>query len=158
MFTTCTWTGVGYDKGMNTQSIPQYSNEPFGDALVKLIARHQGHPWKVSIQGFAEEADINYGTLRSAVVGRTMPAKETIEKVARALKVSPTHFREYRAYQMGDAIKKATDHNPEVAGKFYEFIMAETAALDELDDEQESPDEISPSQGTPESDSEEEDS
>lgn len=129
VYTTTQWSNTN---AMSTDDTPRYSAKPFGEALIDLLARHQGHAWKISIQAFAAETGMNYGTLRSAVIGRTMPAVETLERVARALHIAPEYFREYRAHQIIAAVNKAIEHSPEIAGMFYETVMAETAALDEL--------------------------
>jgi plasmid maintenance system antidote protein VapI len=74
----------------------------FGDALADLLRENDyttstGNPnW----HAFARELDgIHYETLRKAVNGQRGVTPELIEEVARALRIRPQHFVEYRLHE-----------------------------------------------------------
>jgi hypothetical protein len=73
----------------------------FGVALRELLIEHDystrsGNPnWRA----FAAELDgIHYETLRKAVVGERRPSWILLEECARALRLRPEYFSEYRLY------------------------------------------------------------
>jgi hypothetical protein len=77
------------------------TTKPFADALRELVVDNdyvtqRGDPnWAA----FASELDgIHYETLRRAATGRRRPSPELIEECARALRVRPEYFLEYRVY------------------------------------------------------------
>jgi hypothetical protein len=117
---------------MDTNKRTRYTHLPLGEALIQLLFAHQANPWRTSLMGFAAEIGVNYATLRSAVMGRTVPKPALIETIAKTLGLEPSYFREYRIHKINEATTRIMESRPEQAGRFYELIMAEAAALDEL--------------------------
>jgi transcriptional regulator with XRE-family HTH domain len=112
---------------MDTYTDTRYTNQPFGEALAKILFEYQANPWRTSLRAFADEVGINYATMRSAVTGRTEPQTNLLEAVSRVLGIQPDYWREYRTHK----IREALDSHPDLIGRLYEYTMAEIAALDE---------------------------
>lgn len=77
------------------------TDKPFGKAMRDLIADTEwvtqtGNPnW----HAFAEQLDgVHYETLRKALAGDRTVTPHIMEEVARALRIKPQHFAEYRLY------------------------------------------------------------
>jgi hypothetical protein len=72
----------------------------FGDALLELLQEEDVYvtsTGKVNLSAFARELDgIHYQSLRRAVSGARPVPIEMIEECARALRVRPNYFLEYR--------------------------------------------------------------
>ena len=83
------------------------TTKPFGRALGDLLRDNDftfetGNPnW----HAFARELEgFHYETLRKAVAGqRNGPSHELMEEIARVLRIDPSHFVEYRAWQAQQA-------------------------------------------------------
>jgi hypothetical protein len=77
------------------------SVQPFGLALRELLVEHDyvsasGAPkWSVFA---AELEDAHYETLLRAVSGKRSPSPHLMEEAARALRIRPEYFLEYRIY------------------------------------------------------------
>lgn len=79
------------------------ANEPFGKALAALLRESDwvtstGNPnW----HAFARELDgVHYETLRKAVAGERQVTPAIMEEVARALRIKPDYFVEYRLVEI----------------------------------------------------------
>ena len=127
---TCGKSERGYNEAMDTETNNQYSSLPFGEALAVLLRLHQKNPYRANFKAFAREIGMPYTSLMSMVHRSSegsKPSKEDIQRMAAALGVPPTHFHEYRTAEMIEAVET----HPVLAGRFYELLMSEVAALDE---------------------------
>lgn len=80
----------------------QPTDEPFGAALAELLreADFTTSSGNVNWHAFARELDgFTYENLRLVIAGKRQPSVPFMEEVARALKVKPDHFAEYRIAQ-----------------------------------------------------------
>jgi transcriptional regulator with XRE-family HTH domain len=69
-----------------------YSSEPLGPTIERLMAETG-----VTYRALAEKTDLSAGYLNHIVHGnRPVPSNEVIAILAKALKVEPAHFQEYR--------------------------------------------------------------
>ncbi|HXV57468.1 MAG TPA: helix-turn-helix transcriptional regulator [Gaiellaceae bacterium] len=70
----------------------RYSTAPFGETVASLMAER-----KLTYRGLAAKTGLSAGYLNHLVHGnRPVPSNDVIEMLARALKVEPAHFQEYR--------------------------------------------------------------
>ncbi|MGH3091268.1 MAG: helix-turn-helix domain-containing protein, partial [Gaiellaceae bacterium] len=70
----------------------RFSTDDFGPAVQTLMAETG-----TTYRGLAERTGLSAGYLNHIVHGnRPVPSSDVIESLARALKVEPAHFREYR--------------------------------------------------------------
>jgi len=70
----------------------RFSNEPFGDAIQALMAERH-----TTYRALADRTGLSAGYLNHLVHGnRPVPSNEVISTLAKALRVEPEHFREYR--------------------------------------------------------------
>ena len=70
----------------------RFSTEPFGRTLQSLMAERS-----VTYRGLAAKTGLSAGYLNHLVHGnRPVPSNDVIETLAKALKVEPAHFQEYR--------------------------------------------------------------
>ena len=79
----------------------QPTDQPFGQALADLLreADYTTSSGNVNWHSFARELDgFTYENLRLVVAGKRPPSPAFIEEVARALKVKPDYFAEYRIH------------------------------------------------------------
>lgn len=75
------------------------TDKPFGAALADLLreADYTTSSGNVNWHAFSRELnDVHYETLRKVVSGERTATPGVIEEVARALRVKPEHFAEYR--------------------------------------------------------------
>jgi len=79
------------------------TRKPFGQALAELLREsdYTTNTGNVNWRAFARELDgIHYETLRKAVAGERTATPHIIEEVARALRIRPDYFVEYRLWQV----------------------------------------------------------
>ena len=70
----------------------RFSEEPFGSTLERLMDETG-----VTYRGLAAKTKLSAGYLNHLVHGnRPVPSDEIVRRLAKALKVEPEHFREYR--------------------------------------------------------------
>ncbi len=70
----------------------RYSTEPFGKTVQELMAETG-----VTYRALADKTGLSAGYLNHLVHGnRPVPSNDVIKSLAKALKVEPAHFREYR--------------------------------------------------------------
>jgi transcriptional regulator with XRE-family HTH domain len=70
----------------------RFSNESFGPTIQALMAERG-----VTYRQLAERSGLSAGYLNHLVHGnRPVPSDEVIAQLAKALRVEPEHFREYR--------------------------------------------------------------
>jgi transcriptional regulator with XRE-family HTH domain len=80
----------------------KFSTEPFGRTVQALMAEAG-----VTYRALAEKTGLSAGYLNHLVHGnRPVPSNEVIKKLAKALKVDPAHFREYRIRVITDKLEK----------------------------------------------------
>jgi len=108
---------------MGNAANTKYSAIPFRQALAELLFWHQGY--QINYSAFAEEADIVYTTLMSSISRGSQPSSDVMEKAAAALGIEPSYFHEYRVHKIYEAVAA----HPELSGKVYELVIAETATL-----------------------------
>jgi hypothetical protein len=84
----------------------QPTDKPFGEAMADLLRENDyttstGNPnWHAFA---AMLKDVHYETLRKAVAGEREPSMHVMEEVARALRVKPEHFAEYRILKVAES-------------------------------------------------------
>ena len=70
----------------------RFSEEPFGETIQALMAERG-----TTYRGLAERTGLSAGYLNHLVHGnRPVPSNDVIATLAKALRVEPEHFREYR--------------------------------------------------------------
>jgi transcriptional regulator with XRE-family HTH domain len=83
----------------------RFSEEPFGPTIRRLMAETG-----VTYRGLAEKTGLSAGYLNHVVHGnRPVPSNEHIVSLARALKVDPEHFLEYRVRVITERLEKMPD-------------------------------------------------
>ena len=93
------------------------SQEPFPETLRELMALR-----KISYRRLATRTKLSAGYLNHLACGtRPVPADQVIKVIARALRVKPEYFFEYR--QRG--LQRELYRSPELADKLYDFIVAD---------------------------------
>jgi transcriptional regulator with XRE-family HTH domain len=89
----------------------RFSTEPFGQTVQELMAER-----RVTYRGLAAKTGLSAGYLNHLVHGnRPVPADGVIETLAKALKVEPAHFREYRIR----VITARLEEMPELVDRLY---------------------------------------
>jgi transcriptional regulator with XRE-family HTH domain len=76
------------------------TSKPFSVALRDLLIENDyaTASSKPSWAAFAAELDVHYETLRRAMTGDRRPSPRLMEECARALRIRPEYFLEYRVY------------------------------------------------------------
>jgi transcriptional regulator with XRE-family HTH domain len=83
----------------------RFSTEPFGSTVQSLMAETG-----TTYRALAEKTGLSAGYLNHIVHGnRPVPSNEVIASLARALKVEPAHFQEYRIRTITDRLEKMPD-------------------------------------------------
>ena len=83
----------------------RFSEEPFGPTMRRLMAETG-----VTYRGLADKTGLSAGYLNHVVHGnRPVPSNAHIASLARALKVDPEHFLEYRVRVITDRLEKMPD-------------------------------------------------
>ena len=102
-----------------TEELPN-ATAPFADALRVLMEER-----KISYRRLATRTKLSAGYLNHLACGtRPVPANPVIKVIARALRVKPEHFFEYRQRNLQDVLYRY----PELADSLYDFIVADKPA------------------------------
>src|SRR3954463_14895251 len=95
---------------------PKFSSEPFGTAVERLM-----NDSGTTYRGLAEKTGLSAGYLNHLVHGnRPVPSNEVIATLAKALRVEPEHFREYRIRVITDRLERM----PELVDRLYKRLNA----------------------------------
>ena len=93
------------------------SQKRFPESLRKLMTLR-----KISYRRLATRTKLSAGYLNHLACGtRPVPADQVIKVIARALRVRPEYFFEYRQRSLQSELYRA----PDLADKLYEFIVAD---------------------------------
>jgi transcriptional regulator with XRE-family HTH domain len=83
----------------------RFSTEGFGSTVQTLMAETG-----TTYRALAEKTGLSAGYLNHIVHGnRPVPSNEVIESLAKALKVDPAHFREYRIRTITARLERMPD-------------------------------------------------
>ncbi|MGH3005721.1 MAG: helix-turn-helix domain-containing protein [Gaiellaceae bacterium] len=83
----------------------RFSTDEFGPTVQTLMAETG-----TTYRGLAERTGLSAGYLNHIVHGnRPVPSSDVIESLARALKVEPAHFREYRIRSITERLERSPD-------------------------------------------------
>src|ERR671923_989400 len=94
----------------------RFSTEPFGATVQSLMAETG-----TTYRALAERTGLSAGYLNHIVHGnRPVPSNDVIATLAKALRVEPEHFREYRIR----AITERLERMPELVDRLYKRIKA----------------------------------
>src|SRR5688572_12353539 len=94
----------------------KYSEEPFGATIERLMGETG-----LTYRGLAAKTGLSAGYLNHLVHGnRPVPSNEVIEALAKALKVEPAHFREYRIRTITERLERM----PELVDRLYRRLEA----------------------------------
>lgn len=94
-----------------------YSQVLFPETLRRLMSLR-----KISYRRLATRTKLSAGYLNHLACGtRPVPADQVIKIIARALRVKPEHFFEYRQR----SLQRELYRSPELADKLYEFLVAD---------------------------------
>lgn len=97
----------------------RHTDKPFGDAISLLMAEQN-----ITYRGLATETGLSAGYLNHLVHGnRPVPSEEVISRLAGALGVDPSHFREVRIRVISEALEK----NPELVDRLYKRLSGARA-------------------------------
>lgn len=93
------------------------STKSFPDTLRSLLELR-----KISYRRLATRTKLSAGYLNHLACGtRPVPADAVIRNIARALRVKPEHFFEYRQRRLERELYRA----PELADRLYDFLVAD---------------------------------
>jgi transcriptional regulator with XRE-family HTH domain len=94
----------------------RFSNEPFGTTIQSLM-NERGTTYRA----LAERTGLSAGYLNHLVHGnRPVPSDDVIRNLAKALRVEPEHFREYRIRVITDRLEGM----PDLVDRLYKRIKA----------------------------------
>ena len=94
----------------------RFSNESFGPTIQALMAERG-----VTYRQLAERSGLSAGYLNHLVHGnRPVPSDEVITQLAKALRVEPEHFREYRLR----VITERLEAMPSLVDRLYKRLRA----------------------------------
>jgi transcriptional regulator with XRE-family HTH domain len=83
----------------------RFSSEPFGETLQVLMAER-----RTTFRALGERTGLSAGYLNHLVHGnRPVPSNDVMVKLAKALRVEPEHFREYRIRTITDRLETMPD-------------------------------------------------
>jgi transcriptional regulator with XRE-family HTH domain len=83
----------------------RFSSKPFGETLQALMAER-----RTTFRALGERTGLSAGYLNHLVHGnRPVPSNEVMAKLAKALRVEPEHFREYRIRTITDRLETMPD-------------------------------------------------
>jgi transcriptional regulator with XRE-family HTH domain len=89
----------------------RFSTEPFGSTVQSLMTETG-----TTYRALADKTGLSAGYLNHIVHGnRPVPSNDVIAALARALKVEPAHFLEYRIRTITDRLEKM----PELVDRLY---------------------------------------
>ena len=94
----------------------RFSEEPCGETSQALMAERG-----TTYRGLAERTGLSAGYLNHLVHGnRPVPSNDVIAALAKALRVEPEHFREYRIRVITDRLERM----PELVDRLYKRLNA----------------------------------
>jgi transcriptional regulator with XRE-family HTH domain len=94
----------------------RFSNEPFGPTIQALMTERN-----TTYRQLAERTGLSAGYLNHIVHGnRPVPSNDVIATLAKALRVEPEHFREYRIR----AITERLEAMPELVDRLYKRLAS----------------------------------
>jgi transcriptional regulator with XRE-family HTH domain len=94
----------------------RFSNESFGPTIQALMAERG-----TTYRQLAERTGLSAGYLNHLVHGnRPVPSNDVIEQLAKALRVEPEHFREYRLR----VITERLEAMPSLVDRLYRRLRA----------------------------------
>jgi len=94
----------------------RFSDEPFGPTIQRLMGETG-----VTYRSLAEKTGLSAGYLNHLVHGnRPVPSNDVIATLAKALRVEPEHFREYRIRVITDRLERM----PELVDRLYKRLNA----------------------------------
>ena len=94
----------------------RFSDDSFGETLERLM-NESG----VTYRGLAAKTKLSAGYLNHLVHGnRPVPSNDVIATLAKALRVEPEHFREYRIRVITDRLERM----PELVDRLYKRLNA----------------------------------
>lgn len=96
----------------------RYTLEPFSMALNKLIGKR-------SQRAFAMKIPVNQSTLSRLLAGTIQPDMPMLESVARAAKVHPTFFVEYRGLIIAEIVRRVLTEQPHLGIQAIKRMRAE---------------------------------
>ena len=83
----------------------RFSTDPFGSTVQSLMTETG-----TTYRALADRTGLSAGYLNHIVHGnRPVPSNDVIETLARALKVEPAHFREYRLRVITERLERMPD-------------------------------------------------
>jgi transcriptional regulator with XRE-family HTH domain len=92
----------------------RFSTDPFGETIQSLMAETG-----TTYRALAEKTGLSAGYLNHIVHGnRPVPSNEVIESLAKALRVEPAHFQEYRIR----AITERLERMPDLVDRLYKRL------------------------------------
>jgi transcriptional regulator with XRE-family HTH domain len=106
-------------KAMKLTSVDEVPNStlPFPEALRNLLKLRN-----ISYRRLATRTNLSAGYLNHLACGtRSVPADPVIKTIARALRVKPEYFFEYRQRRL----QRELYRSPELADRLYDFIVAD---------------------------------
>jgi hypothetical protein len=89
---------------------PQYTVDPFGEAMVKLLAGR-------SVRAFAARVPMHHSHLSRLLTGERALDLTVLERIALAAKVPPAYFVEWRALYVGQLITRVLSERPNLSVK-----------------------------------------
>lgn len=113
---------VGLASRVSEMAGPVYSDLPFGEALKPLL--------KPSLNAVAERAGMAPSHLHGMMKGSVKTLKpERLEAVARAVRVNPGYFREYREQMISVLINERLSQHPQIALSIYHALSSADSQL-----------------------------
>jgi transcriptional regulator with XRE-family HTH domain len=92
----------------------KFSEEPFGLTMERLMAERG-----ITYRGLADKTKLSAGYLNHLVHGnRPVPSDKVVAQLAKALGVTPEHFREYRLR----VITQKLEAMPELIDRLYKRL------------------------------------
>jgi transcriptional regulator with XRE-family HTH domain len=92
----------------------KFSEEPFGQTMERLMAETG-----ITYRGLADKTKLSAGYLNHLVHGnRPVPSDKVVAQLAKALGVTPEHFREYRLR----VITQKLEAMPEMIDRLYKRL------------------------------------
>ena len=92
----------------------RFSMEPFGQTVQALMTENGS-----TYRSLADKTGLSAGYLNHIVHGnRPVPSNDVIETLARALKVEPAHFQEYRIRTITERLEQM----PELVDRLYKRL------------------------------------
>jgi hypothetical protein len=108
-------TSASLDEVYATVFPAQFTMDPFGEALSKLLAGR-------SVRAFAAKVPMNQSYLGKLMHGSRTVDLETLERVAVAAKVPPAYFLEWRALYIGQLITRVLTERPNLSVKAVKVV------------------------------------